>query len=363
MYNNLVNVYKREISKKIINKTLRWYGNCKFVVMESKRTAVRRIIKKLILVFIFSIGVGKVYSQLNKLESFGKNPGNLKAYLYSPKKISDTLNSPLVIILHGCTQNASQMFEQTGWKELADSNQFYLVFPEQKMINNPNLCFNWFNDSDIERGKGEVASIRNMVLKVSDSLKIDSTRIFVYGLSAGAAMSLAMMATYPEMINAGAVLAGGPYKACENPLKAITSMKYPDQLTAEERGKKVREQNPDYKGKYPKLILLHGGKDKVVAFENSNEIVKQWSYVLNIKSEHSILIDDYDGKLGFSRSENWNDKNEPLIIFYTLPKLGHSLAIDPGKGKKQGGKTGMFSKDVDLFSTWYIARDFGILKE
>lgn len=303
------------------------------------------------------------YSQMSGLRNFGDNPGRLNSFLYTPDKISDTIEYPLVVVLHGCNQSSKQMHEQTGWRELADSNKFHLVYPEQRMINNPNLCFNWFNDSDIERGKGEVESIHQMILKVKDSLNIDSTKIFVYGLSAGAAMSLAMMSCYPEMINSGAVLAGGPYKSCENPLKAITSMKYPEKLTAEERGKKVKEQNPDYTGKYPKLILLHGGKDKVVAFENSNEIVKQWSNVLNIKSEHSILIDDYDGHEGFSRSENRNDKNEPLIIFYSLEKLGHSLAVDPGKGKKQGGKTGMFSKDVDLFSTWYIARDFGLLKE
>jgi feruloyl esterase len=282
--------------------------------------------------------------------------------LYSPSKWKDSVNGPLVVILHGCNQLAKQMHEQTGWKELADSNHFHLLYPEQRMINNPNFCFNWFNDADIERGKGEVASIRTMILKVSDSLKIDSTKIFIYGLSAGAAMSLAVMASYPELINTGAVLAGGPYKAGENPLKAAMQMRKPNQLTEEERGKKVIGQNPNYQGKYPRLILWHGEKDRVVAFENSNEIVKQWSYVLGIKSEHSILLDDYDGKYGFSRSENWNDKNEPLIIFYSLTHLGHSLAVDPGKGKKQGGKTGLFSKDVDLFSTWYIARDFGLIR-
>jgi poly(hydroxyalkanoate) depolymerase family esterase len=331
--------------------------------MEAKTIDRRRIILKTLLFFVFMMGITRSYSQLKELESFGENPGNLRSYLYSPSELKDSVNCPLVVILHGCNQLAKQMHEQTGWKELADSNHFHLVYPEQRMINNPNFCFNWFNDSDIEKGKGEVESIHQMILKVSDSLNIDSTKIFIYGLSAGAAMSLAVMATYPEIINSGAVLAGGPYKACENPLKAITSMKYPESLTADEHGKKVREQNPDYKGKYPRLILLHGGKDKVVAFENSDEIVKQWSYVLNIESKHSILIDDFYGHEGFTRAEYWNKKMEALIIFYSLPNLGHSLAVDPGTGERQGGKTGMFSRDVDLFSTWYIARDFGLLKE
>jgi poly(hydroxyalkanoate) depolymerase family esterase len=330
--------------------------------MEGKIIDWRRIILKTILFFVFVMGITRSYSQLKELESFGENPGNLRSNLYSPSELKDSVNCPLVVILHGCNQLAKQMHEQTGWKELADSNHFHLLYPEQRMINNPNFCFNWFNDSDIEKGKGEVESIHQMILKVSDSLNIDSTKIFIYGLSAGAAMSLAVMATYPDIINSGAVLAGGPYKSCENPLKAITSMKYPEKLTAEERGKKVKEQNPNYKGKYPRLILLHGGKDKVVDFENSLEIVKQWSYVTGVSDDHSILLDDYDGKPGFSRSENWNDKKEAVIIFYTLPKLGHTLAVDPGKGKKQGGKTGMFSKDVDLFSTWYIARDFGLIR-
>lgn len=300
-------------------------------------------------------------AQLRDLEYFGDNPGNLRSYTYSPEDLKDSTNRPLVVVLHGCTQNAKQMFEQTGWKELADSNGFHLLFPEQKVINNPNLCFNWFHDSDIERDKGEAASIHQMITKVSDSLKIDSTKIFVYGLSAGAAMSLVMMSCYPEKINAGAVLAGGPYKSVSNPIKAATAMKYPEKLTGEERGKTVKAQNPNYNGKYPRLILLHGNKDRVVAFENSMEIVKQWSNVLGVKEEHSILLDNYDGNIGFSRSAHWNDMQEELIIFYTLVGLGHSLAVDPGTKEKQGGKTGIFSKDVNVFSTWYIARDFGLL--
>jgi len=354
--------YPINIHKKTKNRMRAGMEIVDLLEMKSASSYKVKLVLNFITGLILVLVCTNSFSQMKELSSFGENPGKLNAYVYTPKNVMDSISKPLVVILHGCTQNAKQMHEQTGWKELADSNQFHLLYPEQRMINNPNLCFNWFNDSDIERGKGEVESIHQMILNVSESLNIDSSKIFVYGLSAGAAMSLAVMTSYPEIINAGAVLAGGPYKSCENPLKAITLMKNPDQLTAEERGKKVKEQNPNFIGKYPKLILLHGGKDKVVAFENSLEIVKQWSYVLNVKSEHSILMDDYDGHEGFSRSENWDDKNEPRIIFYSLPKLGHSLAVDPGKGKKQGGKTGIFSKDVDLFSTWYIARDFGILK-
>ncbi|MBB3236497.1 poly(3-hydroxybutyrate) depolymerase, partial [Phyllobacterium endophyticum] len=97
-------------------------------------------------------------SRLDILPDFGSNPGRLRAWKYIPAALP--ANSPLVVILHGCTQTAAEYDLGSGWSALADRFGFALLFPEQQRVNNPNLCFNWFSPSQTTRGHGEVLSIR-----------------------------------------------------------------------------------------------------------------------------------------------------------------------------------------------------------
>ncbi|HWY37579.1 MAG TPA: hypothetical protein VNY73_03400, partial [Bacteroidia bacterium] len=50
------------------------------------------------------------------------------------------------------------------------------------------------------------------------------------------------------------------------------------------------------------------------------------------------------------------------IIFYEIDNLGHALPVDPGTSPGKGGKTGLFAVDKDFFSTYWIAKDFGLLE-
>lgn len=93
--------------------------------------------------------------------AFGTNPGNLNMYSFAPTSLPN--NAPLVIVLHGCTQTASQYANETGWNVLANQHQFYTVFPEQNTANNSSRCFNWFNYSDQNKGQGEALSIKQMI--------------------------------------------------------------------------------------------------------------------------------------------------------------------------------------------------------
>ncbi|RVD47672.1 PHB depolymerase family esterase, partial [Mesorhizobium sp. M7A.F.Ca.ET.027.03.2.1] len=105
--------------------------------------------------------------------------------------------APLVVVLHGCTQNAAGYDRHSGWSQLADEGGFALLYPEQQRANNPNLCFNWFLPADTARDRGEVFSIRQMIETMVVAHGLDRKQIFVTGLSAGGAMAAAMIATYP----------------------------------------------------------------------------------------------------------------------------------------------------------------------
>ena len=140
---------------------------------------------------------GAVPSRLQEVHGFGANPGNLRMFSHLPARLE--ADPALVVVLHGCTQTAAGYDHGAGWSTLADRYGFALLLPEQQPSNNPNGCFNWFQTGDIERGRGEALSIRQMVEKIVVDQGIDRRRVFITGLSAGGAMTSVMLACYPEV--------------------------------------------------------------------------------------------------------------------------------------------------------------------
>src|SRR5688500_6255335 len=138
--------------------------------------------------------------RLSRLSDFGSSPGALQARFYLPGNLSE--DAPLVVVLHGCTQNAAGYDYNPGWSQLANKAGVVLLYPEHQRANNPNLCFNWFLPADTARDRGEALSIRQMIEAMVVTHGLDRKRIFITGLSAGGAMAVAMLAAYPDLFAA-----------------------------------------------------------------------------------------------------------------------------------------------------------------
>jgi poly(hydroxyalkanoate) depolymerase family esterase len=321
----------------------------------------------LVIVSIFSaLACAQGQVPLKKISNFGANPGNLTMYLHRPCHPVDTVkyrrHKPLVVVLHGCNQDAISIARQSGWNKLSDNHDFYVVYAEQKRINNASDCFNWFNETDITPNSGESGSVRQMIQFMYDSLRIDTTQIFIYGLSAGGAMTSVMMANYPGLINAAAIFAGAPYKLATGPGEALSAMLNARTKSLKEWGELVLKDNPDFKGRYPRLILVHGVRDKIVNPKNSQSLIKQWSYVLRTDTVAAETKSNFAGNPDVTKHTYFTQKKEAKIFYYEIAKLGHALSVDPGEGEMQGGETGLFSADKNFFSTYWIARDFGLVE-
>jgi poly(hydroxyalkanoate) depolymerase family esterase len=291
-------------------------------------------------------------NRLTDLDWAGDNPGDLNARYYVPEGIQGP--APLVVVLHGCTQDAAVYDHGSGWSTLADRHGFILLFPEQKRANNPMLCFNWFSGNDTKRGMGEAASIRSMIEAVKQAHGVDPDRIFVTGLSAGGAMASAMLATYPEIFAAGAIIAGVAYGCAADVTEAFDCMGGRGRSDASQLGANVRRASP-HQGPWPRVQVWQGSADRTVVASNADAIVVQWTQLHGVGPQP----DRSDRVEGYPRRAWLGAKGEPLVEQYEITGMAHGIPLD-GRGEDSLGEAGAHMLDVGLSSTARIAAFFGI---
>jgi len=297
---------------------------------------------------------------LTEIENFGENPGNLKMFVHH-NSAKDSIKQPLVIVLHGCSQTAKNVSELTGWNKLANINHFVVLYPQQKITNNPTLCFNWFRNNDNEKDKGESESIYEMISFAIKNYNIDSNRIYITGLSAGAYMSVAMISTHPELFQSAAIFAGGAYKMATNPFSAMQLMSGKQNPTQTELTNNIRKQNPEYAGLFHDLIIYQGLNDKMVSPKNANILLTQWAGINNMDTIPDGKELSFMGINDISRTVFNDTSGKTKIILYEVNNLGHQLMIKPGDKDDEGGTMRNFAINKGYHSTYQTAKEFGIL--
>jgi feruloyl esterase len=255
--------------------------------------------------------------------------------------------APLVVTLHGCAQTAAGYALGAGWLQLADRLGFAVLAPEQKALNNPNTCFDWFNPEDVMRGQGEAASIAGMVAQMLEDHALDPARVFVNGLSAGGAMAAAMLATYPELFVGGAIIAGLPFGAAGNVRDALEAMRSAPLRTPHQWGDAVRAVS-DHQGNWPRISIWHGALDTTVNINNAQASVAQWADLQGLSLVTDARQDVVDGAVRL----RWGDRLE----VYTVPTLGHGVPIDSG----DVGLPAPFVLEAGISSASRIAQFWGL---
>jgi poly(hydroxyalkanoate) depolymerase family esterase len=294
-----------------------------------------------------------LHSPLVEVKGFGSNPGALRMFSHVPVLMQQP--RALVVVLHGCGQNAAGYDVGAGWSTLAKHYGFALLMPEQQSSNNANTCFNWFNPDDIARERGEACSIRQMIARMVADHGIDPRRVFVTGLSAGGAMTSVMLANYPEVFAAGAIIAGLPFGVASNVHEALSGMRASRARSAKDLGDLVRKASK-HKGKWPKLSVWHGTADRTVYPGNANEIVKQWLDVHRLPSEPMS-----EGPVdGHSRQVWWGADGETVVESFTIADMAHGTPLGIADNDKRYGTQGAFMIEAGISSSYHIAKFFGL---
>ncbi|MDE2377503.1 PHB depolymerase family esterase [Bradyrhizobium sp.] len=296
---------------------------------------------------------GGLRSPLAEVTGFGANPGNLRMFAYVPAQLQQP--RALVVVLHGCGQTAAGYDLGAGWSTLAKHYGFALAMPQQRRRNNANTCFNWFNPDDIARDGGEVGSIREMVAHMVAHHDIDAQRIFVTGLSAGGAMTMALLATCPELFAAGAVIAGLPFGVATNLRQALDGMFHSPERPARELGDLVRKATA-HRGSWPKLSVWHGSADRTVNPGNADEIVKQWLDLHELPQAPmaETVVD------GHPRQSWWNADGDTIVESYTITDMAHGTPLGIADNEQRYGKEGAFLIEAGISSSYHIAKFFGL---
>ena len=167
---------------------------------------------------------------------------------------------PLVVMLHGCTQNPDDFAAGTGMNGAAQERGFFVLYPAQAQSANPSRCWNWFKHNHQQRGRGEPALLAGMTRSVIERWQIDPERVYVAGLSAGGAMAAILGEAYPELFAALGVHSGLPTGAASDMPSAFAAMK----------GGAAARAASTIPG--PPTIVFHGDQDATVHPVNGERV-------------------------------------------------------------------------------------------
>ncbi len=272
--------------------------------------------------------------------------------MYVPDQLP--AGAPLVVVLHGGSQSAFDYDAGSGWSRLADRLGFALLFPEQRRSNNALLCFNWYETSYNGRAAGEALSIRQMTDALVTRRRMDPGRVYVTGLSAGAAMAAMVMATYPDAFAGGALIAGLPYGCAVGMFQAMDRMHGLGGPTARQLEASVRAASR-HQGPWPVLSVWHGTADRTVDISNVESILGQWRLLHGLPPMPS----SFESENGFERRVWCDEVGREILESYSITGMGHGIPLKTD-GLDGFGIGGTFTLDVKVGSTLRIAQFWGL---
>jgi poly(hydroxyalkanoate) depolymerase family esterase len=179
---------------------------------------------------------------------------------------------PLVVMMHGCTQSPDDFAAGTRMNELAEEGAFLVAYPEQSASANPQKCWNWFKRSDQQRDSGEPSLVAGITRQIMGEYTIDRRRVYIAGMSAGAAAAAVLGAAYPDIYAAVGVHSGLACGLAHDVGSAFAVMKSGE-------GARRADKTPRFSGHNGPIatIVFHGDRDVTVNKRNGDRFAEEFS--------------------------------------------------------------------------------------
>ena len=201
--------------------------------------------------------------------SYSNRAGTRAYKLYIPSDYEGQA-LPLVVMLHGCTQDPDDFAAGTRMNVLAEEHKCLVLYPAQSKTANHSACWNWFQASHQRRDHGEPSIIAGVTHDIIRTYAIDRRRVYVAGLSAGGAMAAVMGRTYPDLYAAVGVHSGLPYAAAHDVQSAFAAM---NQMSGPAR--RARRHGGAGAERFVPTIVFHGDRDTTVHPRNGDDLIAQ----------------------------------------------------------------------------------------
>lgn len=290
-------------------------------------------------------------SFLIDIPDFGPNPGGLTMRVFIPPRPRALAASraPLVVVLHGCGQQAAFFAECSGWCAWAERLGLVLILPEQQPANHRGRCFRWFDATQTARNQGEAGSIRAMIGTAQSRFGTDPHAVFVVGLSAGGAMAAALLAAYPDIFAAGAVVAGLPVGAANGATQALLRMAHADTKTSQTVDLARGAAPSGFAGPWPRLSIWAGAMDRTVDPVNATMLACQWRGLHG----NAARLEQQELLRSGVLHQSWGS----VVELWTLPALAHAYPIGPEAGQAAPFvvPTGL-SATLQILAFWRLLR-------
>ncbi len=303
----------------------------------------------------------------------------LSALVYAPDGARARGKAPLLVVLHGCEQDARTFFEDSGWKDMADAHGFVVLLPAQKhnllsmagtggfgRYGNPLGCFNFadrLNSPLTGFVPREAAAIVSMIGAVraghglgAGGPAVEADSIHVTGLSAGAGMAATLLADHPQLFAGGALFAGVPALCARSMQSAaslcgISVMRACAEVKARPGGYDSREwakaiQHAQHPTGRPRVLIVQGTADCTVDPQNALYLTSQWTAFHGLRADSPVVI---------GQEPSWPDRavrqgfapagaNALWVETVLLKDVGHVMPIDTGNPQRPCGRVRVSDK-------------------
>ena len=254
-------------------------------------------------------------------------------WLYLPSGVAKT-PLPLVVMLHGCKQTATDFAESTRMNQLAERKGFAVLYPQQSAAGDANRCWHWYRRAT-QQGHGDVSLIAEMIKQLRARHRLDTTRTYVAGLSAGAGLATILALRHPQLIAAAGLHSAPVYGTSDSPMSGFQAMQQGASVHHREAVSEFTKSELHFPGM--PVMLIQGKSDSVVRRVNVDHLSAQFSAVNApwITSAQPVVKSHAGRSSGRSprhayKTTTYYAGRKPMLVKCEIDLLGHAWSGGEG---------------------------------